>query len=350
MHRVLVTVLLTLLSSNCLAQAQSSNQSTLPQDPAEIMAAAGLLYSPKLKPWHVKVSYQLYDDKGKLISPGSYDYWWASPDTYRSTWKRGDMSFSEWHVAGKYHYLHEGGHITVFERKLSSDLVSPLPSTAELDPEKVRLQKTEEAFGKVKLPCVTVIRNTFLHDQSQVIPMGLFPTYCFDPAYPMLRAYFAFGATSVAYNKIARIQGMYLAQEIDIYEGKRIYLKASVDSVNAISATAEELTPTKDAKPNTTPNRVPVSSGLATGLLVREIKPVYPQDAKSARVQGTVRLRAVIGEDGRVHDLSPIDGPSASLIAAAMIAVSQWQYRPYMLNGAPVEVETTVNVVYQLGL
>jgi TonB family protein len=166
----------------------------------------------------------------------------------------------------------------------------------------------------------------------------------------MLRAYFAFGATSVAYNKIARIQGMYLAQDMDIYEGKKIYLKASVDSVDGITATADELTPPKEAQPDATPNRVPVSSGLATGLLVREIKPVYPPDAESARVQGTVRLRAVIGEDGRVHDLSPIDGPSPSLILSAMVAVSQWQYRPYMLNGAPVEVETTVNVVYQLGL
>jgi TonB family protein len=72
-------------------------------------------------------------------------------------------------------------------------------------------------------------------------------------------------------------------------------------------------------------------------IVLVTIPPAYPQDAKAARIQGVVVLRALIGRDGRVHDLSVIDGPSPSLIGAAMWAVSQWEYRPYILNGTPVE-------------
>jgi protein TonB len=84
-------------------------------------------------------------------------------------------------------------------------------------------------------------------------------------------------------------------------------------------------------------------------MLKKEIRPVYPEDAKEARIQGRVILQALIGTDGRLHDLSVIDGPSPSLIGSAMWAVSQWEYKPYLLYGEPVEVNTTVNVVFNLG-
>lgn len=84
---------------------------SLPKDPAEIFAAAEPLYdfsSPTLKPWHLKASYQLYDEKGQPSAQGTYEYWWASPGTYRSTWKRPALEHTDWHVDGK-HYNSESG-------------------------------------------------------------------------------------------------------------------------------------------------------------------------------------------------------------------------------------------------
>ena len=82
-------------------------------------------------------------------------------------------------------------------------------------------------------------------------------------------------------------------------------------------------------------------------LLISEVQPVYPPLAQQAHVQGLVVLRAVIGKEGRVQSLKLVKGHPL-LVNASMDAVKQWRYRPYYLNGRPVEVETTINVNFSL--
>jgi protein TonB len=94
-----------------------------------------------------------------------------------------------------------------------------------------------------------------------------------------------------------------------------------------------------------TPVRVP-STNVA-GLLVQKTIPVYPPIARAARMQGTVILEAAISRAGTIDHLRVDSGP-AMLQQAALDAVKTWRYRPYLLNGEPVEVETTVNVVFTL--
>jgi len=98
----------------------------------------------------------------------------------------------------------------------------------------------------------------------------------------------------------------------------------------------------------TSPQKLRISSGVAAGMLVLHVKPQYPMLAMQARVQGTVVLQAVIGKDGTVHDLHVISGHPL-LAPAAIEAVKQWRYRPYLLNNEPVEVDTQVNVNFTLG-
>jgi protein TonB len=91
-----------------------------------------------------------------------------------------------------------------------------------------------------------------------------------------------------------------------------------------------------------------ISSGVAQGLLLQKELPVYPPIARAARVEGTVVLAAVISKNGVIENLRVVSG-NPMLQQAALAAVEQWRYRPYMLNGDPVAVETTVNVVFTLG-
>src|SRR5271165_131340 len=95
------------------------------------------------------------------------------------------------------------------------------------------------------------------------------------------------------------------------------------------------------------PEQVQVPSGVSQGLLISKVQPTYPPLARQARVQGTVVLQALIGKDGSVQNLTVISG-HPMLIQAAMDAVKQWRYRPYLLNGEPVLVETTINVNFEL--
>ena len=91
-----------------------------------------------------------------------------------------------------------------------------------------------------------------------------------------------------------------------------------------------------------------VSSGVAAGQLLVPIQPHYPAIALATRAQGTVVVSALIGTDGRIASLRVLSGPPL-LVQAAAEAIRQARYRPWTLNGEPVEVETTINVVFSLG-
>jgi protein TonB len=84
------------------------------------------------------------------------------------------------------------------------------------------------------------------------------------------------------------------------------------------------------------------------GNLLNKTQPNYPPIAKAARVQGTVVLQATISKTGTIENLHVISG-NAMLVNAAVDAVRSWRYKPYLLNGEPVEVDTTVNVIFSLG-
>jgi protein TonB len=90
-----------------------------------------------------------------------------------------------------------------------------------------------------------------------------------------------------------------------------------------------------------------VGGNVQQANLIRQVKPVYPALAKQARIQGTVELSAIIGKDGKVQDLKLVHGHPL-LVQAAIQAVRDWEYRPTLLNGEPVEVATTIDVNFTL--
>jgi periplasmic protein TonB len=110
----------------------------------------------------------------------------------------------------------------------------------------------------------------------------------------------------------------------------------------------------------TTPNPPPIAatappprpqkiivSHLDEGMLIRRVQPIYPNIAKTAHVQGSVELSALINTRGEIEGLQVISG-SPLLVQAALDAVRQWRYRPYILNGSPIAVQTQVTVNFSL--
>jgi protein TonB len=95
------------------------------------------------------------------------------------------------------------------------------------------------------------------------------------------------------------------------------------------------------------PQRVRISQGVTKGLLIRRVEPTYPPLARSARVQGEVVLSAIISTNGDIENLQLVSG-HPMLVPAALTAVKQWRYKPYLLNGQPTEVETTITVIFTL--
>jgi periplasmic protein TonB len=93
--------------------------------------------------------------------------------------------------------------------------------------------------------------------------------------------------------------------------------------------------------------RVRISQGVTKGMLLHKVEPPYPKLALAARITGVVLLKAIISKDGEIKELQVVSGHPI-LVPAAIDAVKQWRYRPYLLNGEPVEVETNIAVTFQI--
>lgn len=133
----------------------------------------------------------------------------------------------------------------------------------------------------------------------------------------------------------------------NVHEEKVPEVKVHDEKVPPVEATAAAAAGTNPASAGEAPRRVRVSAGVSQGLLLRKVAPVYPAEARRARIQGTVILQAKISKEGRIEDLQLISGRK-ELAPAAIGAVEQWLYRPYLLMGEPVEVETQIQVNFQL--
>jgi protein TonB len=103
----------------------------------------------------------------------------------------------------------------------------------------------------------------------------------------------------------------------------------------------------KEAPKAATPQRIRVGGNVQQANLIRKVQPVYPPLAKQARIQGVVRLNAIIGKDGTIQNLQLVSG-HPMLVQSATEAVKQWVYKPTLLNDEPVEVITQIDVNFTL--
>jgi hypothetical protein len=344
-----------------LAQTADNSAPGLPDDPGRVLARVVPSYDySTLKPWHLKATYQLFDDAGKPTEQGNYELWWASNEVYRSSWTRGSATYTEWHTAdGKVAYVGRSGEFNYFEHKLEPAYRSPLTSAGELDPARFRLNGDPLTAPKSIVSCYITVPVASKDDPASKPTLGLFPTYCINTKLEILLGIYSLGTHVVKFNDFTQIEGKYLGRGVYFREGVHDILTAQVNEISELSPSDPALKPPQEATAVRI-DRVRIGADIAESLLIKKVAPVYPQEAKDAHIQGEVILQATIGIDGGVRDLQLLSAPTASgppsasaalsqLVSSAFWCVSQWQYKPYLRNGEPVEVETTVAVPYSLG-
>lgn len=340
------------LAGGVAAWGQGGASGELPKDPRAVLAMAAPFYNfddASMKPWHLKATYQLYDEKGNASSQGTYEYWWVSPTVHRSTWMRDGNTHSDWYTSdGKHFYLSVGASPEFFEYKIQSDILSPLPEPSAYDPAKSTLDRDMVKAGRGKVPCIMIVPKMPVHGAAAPVPLGMFPTYCFDARAPVLLMKTSFGSLTVNYSHFATLNDRYIPQSISELEGGRKILTMAVDAIDGLKADDPALTPPEEVK-STSVAPVELKGSVMAGRRIKGEAPVYPQDAKEARAEGTVELKALIGRDGKIHDLQVVRAAYPSLVASALWAVSRWEYQPYLLNGEPVDVLTDIQVNYSLG-
>ena len=320
------------------------------KDPRAVFAAIAPYYDftdANLKPWHLKVNYQLEDEKRNPTKQGIFEYWWMSPNVYLSKWTRGDAVHSEWHTAdGRTLIQSTGEPLSVFEYWLRSAFVSPLPSAVDLDPAKSVLVDHSLADSGAHTRCIMVVPSEVKEHDARALPFGIYPEYCVNNKVPLLLGYYSFGTLLTKFVNFTQIHGRSMPREIYIIAETREILSAKVERVETITPADPALTPPPDAIA-VNPDKAQISPEDGSALVVKKVAPVAPADTDSARIahdQSKIILQVTIGTDGGIQDVRLVSAPTPSLALPAFLAVSQWKFKPSQINGEPVTAETTVEV------
>ncbi len=297
------------------------------------------LAAADVKPWHIKATFQLFGDDGVVTEEGTYEEFWASPFQFKRTFT--GKSFSQTAYGSQKGVLLASttGETPDLLLAARNNLVSPMPFFDAIIQNTTYTTKPLNS-GSLKLLCAipTASAPGAPADNS---------AYCFDTEEPTLRIA-ARPSTSdqTFHNRLIRVEDRAVATELKItHNGKPTVALHVQDAVVLDGSQDAVFTPPPDAVAATL--RINVADSLTAGMLENKVAPEYPIAAHRAHITGVVVLQAVIGKNGHIKDVKPISGPEA-LQGAAMQAVWQWRYRPYLLNGQPVEVMTTISVTFVL--
>jgi TonB family protein len=150
----------------------------------------------------------------------------------------------------------------------------------------------------------------------------------------------------------------YLAPQVVLDPGRDLAMtaKLNIGSINETvdvqaegSAKSAAAAQALEAEAKSKATRIRIGGNVEAAKVITKVQPIYPETAKDAGVQGTVLLHAVVGMDGRPLQLQVLNSQiNPDLARAAVEAVSQWRYQPTLLNGEPVEVDTTIQVKFTL--
>ncbi len=335
-------------SSQTAAAPAAQPSPGMPKDPAALMQLAEQvngLTGPGMKPWHIKLSYQTYDSDGKPKDQGTFEEWWAAPDKDKRVYTSPSFTQTEYFTSkGVFRTGAENIGPPFAEYLLRERLTSPLTSLTAVPG--ADLHKQDNPFPKSKLTCVE--RRPPLKSEYGA-PVGLFPLYCFNQDRPMLRFSGSFGLLNTEYESVGQLDGRYVGTSLRITDSGKPLITAHLLEGSLLPAGAESaFTPPADAVPCPNPAPATAKPELIAGHKLSGSPPSYPASARRNHVEGKVILSALIGEDGRIHQLEIVSAPDPSLAISALTAVRDWIYRPYQLNGAPVRVSTQINVDYAL--
>lgn len=325
----------------CLAPAQQSAPAgESPHDRITQAASNSSLLSSDLKPWHLKLDATFYDSNGKNPYTGTIEAWHSGEDD-RTVITVGSASRTTLHAGGRMYAAQSGPDLPALADDLLHSVLDPGPSSADIDHASLELHT--ESFGKARLDCI-MLAQPIPHTASA--PMGLFPTYCLDPGSDKLRASYDFGSVGVLRNQMGVFQNKSVAVDVGLLESSNLRAEGKITALSTFTPSGE-FTPGEDLKQVPT-GVARVAAGVIAGHILTKISPIYPQSARANHVSGTVVLHAIISRDGRIHSLHVTSAPDADLAVSAIVAVRQWTYSPYLLNGSPVEVDTTITVNYNL--
>ncbi len=320
----------------------ASSPAALPSDPKELMILAAKsngLTGDDIKPWHLKATYKSLDEQGNVKDQGTYEEFWIGPKKFKRSVTGAAFTLTEYGTENGVLFTGPQSPPSNPMLQLRHEFVGAMLDEPSIQRFSFGLYQRD--IGKTRLDCLR--RQT-----PDEIRFGT--SWCLDAGKPMLRIIFSPPDAQVVHNTIQKFQERYVPGDVVFARNAKTTLTAHLENLELIEPIDESIVqaPSHATPKNYDDQPVPLSAGVAVGRLMVKTQPTYPLFAKEQRISGTVVLQARIGKDGRIKDLRCVQGP-LELQDAAMDAVKQWVYQPYVLYDEPVEVETTINVIFTLG-
>lgn len=296
---------------------------------------------PGKSPFHLKLEFQLYSLEGKPADSGTIEQWWAAPGATRIQITAKSLNTADavpfdndLKIDPRERYL--------LNRLLQAEL-QPISAVAARTFGNVPggLKEVTRTFGKVTLDCFSI-------PVSDPTGSGRPPeTFCTEPKGNDLRIQFEGSSSNTVRNGLGTFKGTTVALQLAISFEQRLAITGKVTTLQAFDPATSNivlsLPPAASA-----PAAGGVKAGVTVGKVLSKAAPVYPPLAKANHTSGSVLLHAVISRQGAVTDIVPIASPDTSLTAAAVDAVKQWKYQPFLLNGQPTDFETTIQINFNM--
>ena len=311
----------------CQGHAQSTSDDAAWQRYLHVLRASSLEWSTS-QPFFIKAEYQLYDLDGNPSVKGTAEASWPATLLDPIRIHSSDLTVDE-HSDYTRTYTREK---YLVDQALESAMRPFRSATERKD---FHLEPVGEEIGTVQIDCFSILPPGTQRTPSTTV-------YCTN-----------------SNNQIVDITGdqyVIAREDFRVFRNHEVPMDITVsyEEKRAISLHVTEL---DELQPNSTvksglsieARTVRVPAAIVAGMALKQKQPKYPFEAKMKKLSGTVVLAGIIGTDGKIAALDVIASPNSLLSKSSLDAVRKWEYRPYLLNGKPVRMETTISVNYSMG-
>ena len=299
--------------------AASASQPDLRQQ-IDSLTTATSLDRAGVQPWHMRLAFDLFDLKGNPQESGTVEEWWAAPDRARIVIT--SPSFNETLPGTPV----TNGREAYLVHLLLQETVHPMFKVS--NPGSVIPTVVSQTFGQIPLSCTTIRMNS---DDTEP------RKYCTDPRTGDLRLLFTDGIRSDALNEISPALNAQVGMRHTIAYMGQVAIKGHVESIERFDPGLSNLT----LGPVT-----PSQDGLTQPRLLTRISPIYPSRARESDQSGFAVLRYHILPNGRVSPIDIVASTGSAFVDASTDAVRRWRYNPAKRNGAPLECDSTLTVIF----
>jgi len=324
--------------------------SPTPADPKELLEVGRRvngLDGADVKPWHLKATYEVFEDDGTSRDKGTLEEWWVSDKQVKITYTAKHLALTQYVTDQGTFRVGDPSQQTGAESRVQGLLTDS--SLRFVTKPKQTLSVKDQKIGPLTLRCLVSVYRTTQPDGSVQQQEELF---CFDVNRPILRFTAAGDSGSeedVVRDQIVLYRNRYLARDIKVTWLGKTYLKVHQEIIEPLNQLDEAfMQPPQNAVRVFAARKLPPSDAdVDPPQVLHAVAPVYPLQAQSAKAEGTVRVQGVVGIDGRVTQLIALDGPSL-LRQAAIKAVAQYVFKPAMQAGQPVPAEINIAVNFRI--